>query len=213
MPQNAADSSLLAFLQLLCCGTVRQKGGKAPKSDTPTVKIRMGFDGKDAVVDARGMNVKATFGNFAVLLDSENRLVPLKCDGCPVEPLDTQKRYVVVVNTHGSSKIKWDHMRQKGKHKHKHSHSHTHTHTHVHTHTHSGKKKKKKNKNSVKLKETAREGITLGEKSSNGSDDESSAVPLIPKGKEEPENFTTKDFGVSSSEDHLLTTGDDYHHF
>jgi len=212
MPQNAqmskADSfSCLAFLQLLCCGTIRHKGaGKAPKEDTPTVKIRMGFDGKDAVVDARGMNVKATFGNFAVLLDSENRLVPLKCDGCPVEPLDTTKRYVVVVNTHGSSKSKWDTMRKTGKHKHK--HSHTHTHTHVHTHTHSSKKKKKKSsKNSVKMKET-HSAITLGEKSSNGSDDYSSAVPLISK---EPETFATKDFGVSVSEDHLLTTGDDYH--
>jgi len=212
MSQNiskASDSSFLAFLQLLCCGTVRQKGGKAPKPDIPTVKIRMGFDGKDATFDARGMNVKATFGNFAVLLDSENRLVPLKCDGSPVEPLDTQKRYVVVVNTHGSSKIKWDHRRQKGKHKHKHSHSHTHTHTHVHTHTHSSKKKKKKSKNSVKMKETG--AITLGEKSSNGSDDYSSVVPLI--SKEEPENFTNKDFGVSASEDHLITTGDDYRHF
>jgi len=196
-PSKTVDSSFLAFLQLLCCGTVRQKAGKAPKPDTPTVKVRMGFDGKDQVLDAREMNVKATFGNFAVLLDSENRLVPLKCDGSPVDPLDTQKRYVVVVNTHGSSKMKWDTMRQKGKHKHKHSHTHTHTHTHVHTHTHS-KKKKKKSRNSIKMKETN----ILG-KSSNGSDD--SEAPLISK---DPDTFSTKDFGASESEDQLLTAGD-----
>jgi len=85
------------------------------------VKIRLGFDGKDTLIDPKTLNVRATFGCFAVLLEySNNRIIPLNRDGFALEPLDVRKRYVVVLNTHGSSQKKWDFQRG-GKHKKKHS--------------------------------------------------------------------------------------------
>jgi len=114
--------SCFSFLQLLCCGTSRRRSGNTKTSDANKVKIRVGFDGKDTLMDPTNMNVKATFGMFAVLLDyTTNEVVPLNGAGFVVEPLDTHRRYVVVVNTHGSSQKKWEYLRgdKNGKHKHK----------------------------------------------------------------------------------------------
>lgn len=98
--------SCFSFLRLLCCGTSR-RGGNAKSGDAQKVKIRVGFDGKDTLMDPNNMNVKSTFGTFAVLLDyTTNEVVPLNGAGFVVEPLDTHRRYVVVVNTHGSSQKK-----------------------------------------------------------------------------------------------------------
>jgi len=118
--------SCFSFLQLLCCGTSSKRNGGAKTSDAQKVKIRVGFDGKDTLMDPTNMNVKSTFGTFAVLLDySSNEVVPLNGAGFVVDPLDPRKRYVVVVNTHGSSQKKWEYLRgdRGGKHKHKHKKS------------------------------------------------------------------------------------------
>jgi len=114
--------SCFSFLQLFFCGTSSRKSGNTKVSDALKVKIRIGFDGKDTLMDPTNMNVKSTFGMFAVLLDyTTNELVPLNGAGFLVEPLDTHKRYVVVVNTHGSSQKKWEYLRgdKGGRHKHK----------------------------------------------------------------------------------------------
>jgi len=85
------------------------------------VKIRLGFDGKDTLIDPKTLNVRATFGSYAVLLEnSNNRIIPLNRDGFALVPLDVRKRYVVVLNTHGSSQKKWE-VQRGGKHKKKHS--------------------------------------------------------------------------------------------
>jgi len=116
MPENACYS----FLQLLC-GFSSRKGEKVQTPDNMKVKIRLGFDGKDTLIDPKTLNVKATFGCYAVLLEySNNRIIPLNKDGFALEPLDMRKRYVVVLNTHGSSQQKWD-IQRGGKHKKKHS--------------------------------------------------------------------------------------------
>jgi len=115
--------SCFSFLQLLCCGTASRRSGNTKGSDAQKVKIRIGFDGKDTLMDPNNMNVKSTFGTFAVLLDyTTNEVVPLNGAGFVVEPLDVSRRYVVVVNTHGSSQKKWEYLRgdKNGKHKHKH---------------------------------------------------------------------------------------------
>jgi len=114
------ESSCFSFLQLLC-GCPRRRGGSAKTPDDMKVKIRVGFDGKDTLIDPATLNVKSTFGCFAVLLEySNNKIIPLNKDGFAGEPLDTRKRYVVVLNTHGSSQKKWD-VHRGGKHKKKHS--------------------------------------------------------------------------------------------
>jgi len=112
-------------LKLFCCGTRRRRRSAGTKvDDLNKVKIRMGFDGKDTLMDPNNMNVKAMFGMFAVLLDySTYEVVPLNGSGFVVEPLDTRRRYVVVVNTHGSSPQKWEDARGGHGKKHKHKHS------------------------------------------------------------------------------------------
>jgi len=117
MPQ----ATCLAFFQLLCGFNFGRKGERAKTPDAMKVKIRIGFDGKDTLIDPTTLNVKATFGNYAVLLEySNNRIVPLTRDGFASEPLDLKRRYVIVLNTHGSSQKKWD-VQRGGKHKKKHS--------------------------------------------------------------------------------------------
>jgi len=107
----------------LWCGARRRKTSSTKTDDINKVKIRMGFDGKDTLMDPNNLNVKAMFGMFAVLLDySTYEVVPLNGSGYVVEPLDTRRRYVVVVNTHGSSPQKWEDARENRsgkKHKHK----------------------------------------------------------------------------------------------
>jgi len=207
MPQTQTgnlDRFFTSFVQLFCCNTERQKvPRKAPRPESSQeVKIRIGFDGKDSLVDPRNMNIKTTFGSYAVLLDSDNRLVPLKCDGSFVEPLDTSKRYVVVLNTFGSNKSSWDSMR-KGKHKHRH-----------HSHSHSKKKSKRKSSSKLKLKENPSAKYMLIEQksSSKGCD---SPLPLMAREYPSEEealvekfasNFVTKDFGVSISAEHLISS-------
>jgi len=172
------DKSCLAFLQLLCCGTIRggKKGGSCAKvPDSEKVKIRVGFDGKDTLMDPHDLNVKTVFGSFAVLLEySSNQVVPLNSEGFVVgEPLDPRKRYVVVVNTHGSSKSKWDLLKKElkgGKHKHSSS-------------------KKKSKKNSSKSK-----------KDSNGVAKEMNMIAANGAGGDD---FTAKDFAASTQS--LLT--------
>lgn len=113
-------STCYKFLQLLC-GFSSRKGEKVQTPDEMKVKIRLGFDGKDTLLDPKSLNVRATFGCFAVLLEySNNRIIPLNRDGFALEPLDVRKRYVVVLNTHGSSQKKWE-VQRGGKHKTKHS--------------------------------------------------------------------------------------------
>lgn len=144
--------SCFSFFSLLCCGTPR-KNGSTKTSDAQKVKIRIGFDGKDTPMDPTNMNVKSTFGTFAVLLDySTNEVVPLNGAGFVVEPLDPRRKYVVVVNTHGSSPKRWEYLRgdkHHGKHKHKHSHSR------------SKKKKSSKSKEKGKEKEKGAEEMDV----------------------------------------------------
>jgi len=169
--------SCLAFLQFLCCGTIRGDRKAASKlPDSKKVKIRIGFKGKDTLMDPNNLNVKAVFGSFAVLLDySNNHVIPLNSEGFVVEPLDPRKRYVVVVNTHGSSKIKWDMLRVEGKNgKGKHKHS----------------KKHKKSSKSTKSKKD--ESKSKGDKE----------MKIIVSGI--VDDFTSKDFAAASTQ-HLLT--------
>lgn len=166
MPQNACFS----FLQLLC-GFSSRKGEKARTPDILKVKIRVGFDGKDTLIDPKSLNVKNTFGSFAVLLEySTNRVVPLNRDGYAGEPLDPLRRYVVVLNTHGSSQKQWDTARG-GKHKRKHKKS-------------KKSKSKKDKKDKKEVKESGQDGAELGIMGS------ASAMA----------DFTAKDFAAASTQ-------------
>jgi len=124
--------------------------------DEMKVKIRVGFDGKDTLIDPATLNVKSTFGCFAVLLEySNNKIIPLDRDGFAGEPLDPRRRYVIVLNTHGSSQKKWD-VLQGGKYKKKHISSKK------------GKKSKKKDKK--ELEGGGEEMNTLSSKSNSSVD-------------------------------------------
>eukprot|EP01113_Clastostelium_recurvatum_P000015 TRINITY_DN10005_c0_g1_i2.p1 TRINITY_DN10005_c0_g1~~TRINITY_DN10005_c0_g1_i2.p1 ORF type:complete len:267 (+),score=58.17 TRINITY_DN10005_c0_g1_i2:65-865(+) len=75
------------------------------------VRIRVGWKGKDLRLHPN-LNVKTTFGAFSILLDHNNNTVHLTKEGHPVTPLDPYARYVVVVNTLGTSKSKWDNLKE-----------------------------------------------------------------------------------------------------
>jgi len=197
-------SSIGAFFQVLCCGTTRRRG-KVVTPDSCKVRIRIGFDGKDMLLDPNNVNVKKTFGSFSVLLDDRNQLVPLRSDGSAVEPLEVHRRYTVVVNTHGSSKFKWDDLRQKGKHKHKHKSRHS-----------SSKKKKCSNgsgSGGVKGSSSMKDVLDMGayEKTSENGCDEyiKSTEPLISKNATQPTSFAAIDFGVASSQEMLIPAVED----
>lgn len=153
------------------------------------VKIRVGFDGKDTLIDPTTLNVKATFGMFAVLLEyANNRVVPLDRDGFAGETLDPRKKYVIVLNTHGSSQKQWDVQRGgngNGKHKKKHHSKHK-------------SKKSKKDKKDKKEKDKKDNG---GE--SGGSDTEAELTTIT------PDSFIGKDFAAASKQSLLSATGDD----
>lgn len=179
-------SSFWDVLKFLCCGASSRKAPRTP--DTQKVRIRVGFDGKDTLIDPSEINVKTTFGNYAVLLDSDNQVIPLKCDGSSVEPLDPAKRYVVVLNTHGSSKIKWDMAKKgntaKGKHKHHHKH---------HSSKHSkSKKREEKNKTEVMLKDLGMGGFA--------------GFETLTVGVGVDENHYNLKDNVADSKEHLLGT-------
>jgi len=76
------------------------------------IRIKLGWDGKETKFLARNLNIVRTFGNFAILLDSHNHMVPLTKEGYPIEPLDPECRYMVLLNTIGSSKKKWDQIKK-----------------------------------------------------------------------------------------------------
>jgi len=181
-------NTCFAFIYLIFCG-VREKKTAPKIPDSEKVKIRVGFDGKDTLMDPHNINIKTMFGNFAVLLDSNNQVVPLNSEGFVAgDPLDPRKRYVVVVNTHGSSKTKWDILKNNGgKHHHK---------------PHSSKKKsskKDKKKSSKKEKKDVKDSI-------DGGGEEMKLIAANGGGGDD--DFTTKDFGISSTE-HLLTSSSD----
>jgi len=200
--------SCLGFLQLLFCGTVRQKGNKAASKDSEgdKVKIRVGFEGKDTVFSTENLNVKNTFGQYAVLLDyASNKLVPLHSNGSVMEPLEARKRYVVVLNTHGSSSHKWEDLRRGGSPK-KHHRKHG-------SGKHSGKKKrsstgskpssppKASNKHEKSAEEAVKEPLLVQKE-----EDEEDESEEEQKEQEQPTtNFATISFGVSSSMDSMIS--------
>eukprot|EP01111_Echinosteliopsis_oligospora_P017483 TRINITY_DN7596_c0_g1_i1.p1 TRINITY_DN7596_c0_g1~~TRINITY_DN7596_c0_g1_i1.p1 ORF type:complete len:238 (-),score=47.20 TRINITY_DN7596_c0_g1_i1:117-830(-) len=98
----------------LCCRDIPHDDNDViePKIDK-RVKIRVGWSGKDTLFEAT-VNIKATFGKYAVLLDKNNRVVPLSFEGFPCEVLARNQRYCVVLNTHGSSKQSWDKIQREG---------------------------------------------------------------------------------------------------
>lgn len=177
-------ASCFGFLQLLFCGGARphrrSRKGSADSSDPhKQVKIRVGFEGKDTLFSTDNLNVKTTFGQFAVLLDNaSNQLVPLHSNGSTLEPLTAGRRYVVVLNTHGSSAHKWEGLRKSGELSKKHSGSKK--------HSKHGSDKKKRTKSSK---------VKYDSMNADGSDCEVKE-PLI---QPEPPstNFSTISFGVS----------------
>lgn len=94
----------------------KKKRRKVPLKPNATqevfIRIKLGWDGKETKFLARNLNINRTFGNFAILLDSHNHMVPLSKDGYPIEPLDPECRYMVLLNTIGSSKKKWDQIKK-----------------------------------------------------------------------------------------------------
>lgn len=178
--------SCLSFLTLLFCGP-RRRGGSTKTPDSMKVKIRVGFDGKDTLIDPTTLNVKTTFGIFAVLLEyANNRVVPLDRDGFAGETLDPRKKYVIVLNTHGSSQKQWDVQRGgNGKHKKKH---------------HSKHKSKKSKKDKKENKEKDKKG---NEGESGGSDTEAELSTIA------SDSFTSKDFAAASKQSLLSSASDD----
>jgi len=157
------------------------------------------------LIDPYCVNVKKTFGCFAVLLDDRNQLVPLKSDGSAVEPLEVHRRYTVVANAHGSSKLKWDDMRQqKGKHKQHKQHKPRHS-----SSSSSSNKKKKCSNGGGKHSTSMTDVLDLGvDKMTENGCDELTMTALISKNASQPTNFAIIDFGVST-ENLLMPTVDD----
>jgi len=95
--------------------TSRHKRKRHPRSNVNMVRLKVGWEGKEIKLPARDLNISRTFGVFSILLDSHNRMVPLDRDGCPIEPLDPEQRYMVAANIVGSSKKKWDELKKENK--------------------------------------------------------------------------------------------------
>jgi isopentenyldiphosphate isomerase len=111
-----AFSSYWKVWKWICCGDPRKEKHQE-QVESQKVKVRLGFDGKETTVSPN-INFRATFGSYAVLLDSNYEVVPVKMNGEFAEPLDSKRKYIVVVNTHGSSPGKWERQKLKGR-KHK----------------------------------------------------------------------------------------------
>ena len=59
------------------------------------IKIRIGRNGKVTDFHSSVVNIKSTFGQFAVLLDSNKEMVPLNIRGEPLEPLNEDEVYII----------------------------------------------------------------------------------------------------------------------
>eukprot|EP01112_Ceratiomyxa_fruticulosa_P009385 TRINITY_DN2443_c0_g2_i1.p1 TRINITY_DN2443_c0_g2~~TRINITY_DN2443_c0_g2_i1.p1 ORF type:complete len:327 (+),score=84.17 TRINITY_DN2443_c0_g2_i1:214-1194(+) len=93
----------------------RQSSGSYGINRGTLVRIKVGWEGKETRLSSEGLNITRMFGSFAVLLDSHNHIVPLNKEGFPVEPLTSDQRYLVMLNTAGSSKKKWDSLKRQSK--------------------------------------------------------------------------------------------------
>src|SRR5687767_9168976 len=59
------------------------------------VYIKLGKDGKGTEFDENTINIKQTFGQYALLLNKKMEAVPLKPSGEPLEPLEPNGLYLV----------------------------------------------------------------------------------------------------------------------
>ncbi|GAM19652.1 hypothetical protein SAMD00019534_028270 [Acytostelium subglobosum LB1] len=78
-------------------------GPGGPGGEESMTRIRLGFRGKDMWVETRGLNFHQTFGRYAVLMDSKDRIIPFSKNGELIEELDPDMTYKIVANRYGEA--------------------------------------------------------------------------------------------------------------
>ncbi|EGG24678.1 hypothetical protein DFA_02922 [Cavenderia fasciculata] len=82
------------------------------KLGDPLIRFKVGLNGKDMWMGAKGVNFYHTFGKYAVLVDSfDNRVIAFTKDGLPCEDLDPDHVFIIDVNRFGETEDRWKRLK------------------------------------------------------------------------------------------------------